>query len=768
MKKEENFIKRLKLETDLTSSSFAYSWCLRDQNGKALKSSDRLNFWRTFKSLYPDLFVYVSTGGFHACVLPYENIPLFQEWLKNEKGVLATPNKSFQRNLLDTDLSYKRFVRTWFLKNKDTNCSLSMAEKGRLWSEFCSLYGQTLFAQIPTHGVTLFVLPKENTDALKNWLSKTKGIQILATEPPSRQRIETDITYSQFRDQWFLKRSDGHSIPYEAKSDLWHGFQNENPDLFVRIKSGFVLPHKNIDIFKNWLHKKNIHVRELPQTQRQILETDLSKNRLWRDLYVYNESGSPIWNWGLKISLFNEFQNKHPDLFIPVRCNKHKTYVLPQENFPAFQNWLKSEKGFTASKTNLYREKNTQSINARQILKTDLTRQKFLKSVILKQANGKIIEDPKQRSKLFSEFKFFHKNLFIHVRSKQKFVPVLPYENISVLQEWLKNEKGIIFQRKSEPQRDVLKTDLTKSFYTQRWSLRTKNGSPLDYHQKKALWMEAKNEKCKDLFIPVRCNKHKTYVLPQENIPSFQKWLKNEKGIPFISTPMSCRDQNDGDITVDHFLKSMYVVDQSGNIIDKRAQRDLFSKAKFGTPNIMVRVQNAGKKLYVLPQENFSAFQEWLKNEKGLSIVDKKAFLSAIKAEYQTKQALKNEKKAKKEPKPKQKILKSQIPVGARLLLETDTIKAQFVCFWKLKKDGFLLDNFKKASYWDALLKDKDQNILIAAHSDGLKTFVLPYENIPAFEEWLKAKGVTPISPQSPSIDQDKTILSFKTNQRVD
>jgi len=757
MKKEENFIKRLKLETDLTSSSFAYSWCLRDQNGKALKSSDRLNFWRTFKSLHPDLFVYVSTNGFHACVMPYENIPLFQEWLKNEKGVLATPNKSFQRNLLDTDLSYKRFVRTWFLKNKDTNCSLSMAEKGRLWSEFCSLYGQTLFAQIPTHGKTLFVLPKENKDALKNWLSKTKGIQILATESPSRQRIETDITYSQFRDQWFLKRSDGHSIPYEAKSDLWHGFQNENPDLFVRIKSGFVLPQKNIDIFKNWLHKKNIHVRELPQTQRQILETDLSKNRLWRDLYIYNESGSPIWNWGLKISLFNEFQNKHPDLFVSVKFKSR--FVLPQENFPAFQNWLKSEKGFTASRTNIYKTRTTQNANARQILKTDLTRQKFLQSLILKQEDGKIIEDLKQKSKIFSEFKFLHKNLFMHVRSKQKFVPVLPYENISVLQEWLKNEKGIIFQRKSEPQRDVLKTDLTKSFYMHYWLLRTKNGSLLDYHPKKAFWDEAKNEKCKDLFIPVRRNKHKTYVLPQENIPSFQKWLKNEKGIPFISTPMSCRDQNDGDITVDHFLKNMYVIDQSGNIIDKRAQRDLFSEAKFSTQNIMARVQNTRKKLYVLPKENLPAFQEWLRQEKGLTIVDKKAFLSAIKTKHQAKQALKPEKEPNK---------KSKNPAGARLLLETDTIKAQFVCFWKLKRDGFLLDNFKKASYWDALLKDKDQNILIAAYSEGLKTFVLPYENIPAFEEWLKAKGVTPISPQSPSIDQNKTILSFKTNQRVD
>ena len=764
MQKEKTFMKRQKRETDLTSVSFAYSWCLRDQNGKALKSSDRLNFWRTFKSLHPDLFVYVSTGGFHACVLPQENIPLFQEWLKDEKGVLATPNKNFQRNLLDTDLSYKRFVSTWFLKNKHTNCSLSMAEKGRLWSEFCSLYGQTLFAQIPTHGKTLFVLPQENTDAFKNWLSKTKGIQILATEPPSRQRIESDITYSQFCDQWSLEKSNGHSVPYEDKSALWYQFQSKNPDLFVRVKLTFVLPRENIDIFKNWLHEKDINVRELPPIQRQILETDLSKNRLWRDLYVYNESGSPIWNYNLKISLFNEFQNKHPDLF--VRAGS--CFVIPQENFSVFQNWLKSEKGFTASKTNLYREKNTQNANARQVLKTDLTRQKFLQSVLLKQKDGKIIEDPKQKSKLFSEFKFLHKNLFMHVRSKQKLVPVLPYENISVLQEWLKNEKGIIFQRKSEPQRDVLKTDLTKSFYTQRWSLRTKNGSPLDYHQKKALWMEAKNEKCKDLFIPVRCKKYKTYILPQENIEAFEEWLKKEKGISFISKPSSYRDQNDSDITVDHFLKNMYVIDQSGNILDKQAQRYLFSEAKFNTRNIMLRVQNTRKKLYVLPKENLPAFQEWLRQEKGLTIVDKKALLSAIKAEYQTKQALKNEKKAKKEPKPKQKTLKSQIPVGARLLLETDTIKAQFVCFWNLKRDGFLLDNFKKASYWDALLKDKDQNILIAAHGDGLKTFVLPYENIPAFEEWLKAKGVTPISPQSPSIDQDKTILSFKTNQRVD
>ncbi len=766
MQKEKTFMKRQKHETDLTSVSFAYSWCLRDQNGKALKSSDRLNFWRTFKSLHPDFFIYVSTGGFHACVLPQENIPLFQEWLKDEKGVLATPNKSFQRNLLDTDLSSIRFVYTWLLKTQNTNTSVLPSEKRKLWNEFYELYSQTLFVQIPTHGKTLFVLPQENTDAFKNWLSEAKGIQILSTEPPSRQRIESDITYSQFCDQWSLEKSNGHSVPYEDKSALWYEFQGKNLDLFVRVKSTLVLPQENIDIFKNWLHEKDINVRKLSPAQRQILETDLSKNRLWRGLYLFNEGGSPIWNYNLKISLFNEFQNKRPDLFVSVKFKSR--FVLPQENFPAFQNWLKSEKGFTASKTNLYKTRTTQNNNARLILKTDLTRQKFLKSVILKQANGKIIEDPKQRSKLFSEFKFFHKNLFIHVLSKQKLVPVLPQENISVFQEWLKKEKGILFQTKSKFQRDIIKTDLTKSFYMQRWSLRAKNGSPLDYHQKKALWMEAKNEKCKDLFIPVRCKKYKTYILPQENIEAFEEWLKKEKGISFISKPSSYRDQNDSDITVDHFLKNMYVIDQSGNILDKQAQRYLFSEAKFNTRNIMLRVQNTRKKLYVLPKENLPAFQEWLKNEKGLDIIDKKALLSAIKAEYQTKQALKNEKKAKKEPKPKQKTLKSQIPMGARLLLETDTIKAQFVCFWNLKRDGFLLDNFKKASYWDALLKDKDQNILIAAHGDGLKTFVLPYENIPAFEEWLKAKGVTPISPQTPSIDQDKTILSFKTNQRVD
>lgn len=182
----------------------------------------------------------------------------------------------------------------------------------------------------------------------------------------------------------------------------------------------------------------------------------------------------------------------------------------------------------------------------------------------------------------------------------------------------------------------------------------------------------------------------------------------------------------------------------------------------------MLRVQNTRKKLYVLPKENLPAFQEWLRQEKGLTIVDKKALLSAIKAEYQTKQALKNEKKAKKEPKTKQKTLKSQIPVGARLLLETDTIKAQFVCFWKLKKDGSLLDNLKKASYWDALLKNKDQNILVSAYGGGPKTFVLPQENIPLFQEWLKTKGVTVISPQSPSVEKEKAVLSLKTNQRVD
>ena len=763
MTKELPQAKRQKLETDLSWSQFVFSWVLKDQNSKIIRDREfKARLWNEIFSSNSDLFLSVLTRGrgMPARVVPFENIEIFKQQIKDQKGFIALESNPPQRGYLKTDLTKKQFYVSWFLYDQNGKNIKDSKLRTTFWKEFQSSY-PNLFVTISTKTSHASVIPSENIKTFQKWLKEKKGVE---ARFPQRQRIESDITYSQFCDQWSLEKSNGHSVPYEDKSALWYQFQSKNPDLFVRVKLTFVLPQENIDIFKNWLHEKDINVRELPPIQRQILETDLSKNRLWRDLYVYNESGSPIWNYNLKISLFNEFQNKYPDLF--VRAGS--CFVIPQENFSVFQNWLKSEKGFTASRTNIYKTRTTQNNNARLLLQTDLTRQKFLKSVILKQAGGKIIEDLKQKSKIFSEFKFLHKNLFIHVRSKQKFVPVLPQENISVLQEWLKNEKGIIFQRKSEPQRGVLKTDLAKSFYTQRWSLRTKNGSPLDYHQKKALWMEAKNEKCKDLFIPVRCKKCKTYILPQENIEAFEEWLKKEKGISFISKPSSYRDQNDSDITVDHFLKNMYVVDQNGNIIDKRAQRDLFSKAKFGTPNIMVRVQNAGKKLYVLPKENLPAFQEWLRQEKGLTIVDKKALLSAIKAEYQTKQALKNEKKAKKEPKPKQKTLKSQIPVGARLLFETDIIKAQFVCFWKLKKDGSFLDNLKKASYWDALLKDKDQNILVAAYSEGPKTFVLPQENIPLFQEWLKTKGVTVISPQSPSVEKEKAVLSLKTNQRVD
>ena len=97
--------------------------------------------------------------------------------------------------------------------------------------------------------------------------------------------------------------------------------------------------------------------------------------------------------------------------------------------------------------------------------------------------------------------------------------------------------------------------------------------------------------------------------------------------------------------------------------------------------------------------------------------------------------------------------------IGDILGIHPDKNKVfKFVCFWKLKKDNSFLDHFKKASYWDALLKNKDQNILITAYNNGFKTVVLPQENIPAFREWLKTRSVMVVATQ---FNQQTNILPF-------
>lgn len=675
MKKEKSLTSRPKLETDLSSYCFAHSWFLRDMNGNALKESRRKELWYAFKFSHPDLFIYVSTGGFRACILPQENIPALQEWLKKEKGILALPSRISQRNLLETDLSYTRFTRYWALKNLNNNNFMKPSDKTKLYNEFLNKYRQTLFVQIPTHGKTLFVLPKENIDVFKNWLLAEKAIKVMGVEPATRQKIDTDMTLSRLH-SWCLKTSEGRSVRDETKSTLWHEFQNKNPDLFIRIGSRFVLPKENIETFKNWLKKeKGFAVFKLSPPQRQLLQTDLTANRFWRDWYLADQNGKAIWDYKLKTSLLKEFHSSAgQNLFIRVKGSHF--YVLPEESIPLFQKWLKEEKGIVASKTKVLGTEIIKHADARLILKTDLTWHKFVNIVALKQTDGQIIKDSKQKSALFKEFKSLHKNLFIRVLSKRK-------------------------------QNSIL-------------------------------------------------------VLPQENIPVFQRWLEKEKGIlPVL------RNQIESDITINHFLKNWRVIKKDGTSLSRKELKSLWLDAKLNTENIFLRVKNAEHKQYVLPQENLSALQDWLKKEKDLTLIDKEALILAKKSKFQAKKATKTKTKPEPKPKsaPKQKRLKSKNPSGARLLLETDTIKAQFVCFWKLKKDNSFLDHFKKASYWDALLKNKDQNILITAYNNGFKTVVLPQENIPAFREWLKTRSVMVVATQ---FNQQTNILPLTTKQRTD
>ncbi len=747
---------RTKLDTDLTRNKFFKACGLKDQNGKAIDRKQKLKIWDELVLFAPELFIQLSAKYHFIHVLPEENIPAFKKRLWAEKGLILAKS---QRPKLDTDLLISNFVHSWHLRDKNGKAP-TIQDRINLWNTFRNSH-QELFVTASTTGFSALALPQENISAFQQWLIEEKGITASKTRKSQRKVLETDLTNLQFYTHWILTNENGKSVPGPIRTSLWNEFKSsKHKDLFIMVpshgKTSFILPQENIHFFKDWLlQKKHIIAQEPLKSVRAKLNTDITKSQFSTSWLIMSEKGKVL-NYETKIALFEEVKSKNPNLFVCV-SSAHPVIVLPQENIPAFQQWLIKQKGLIAQKP---------LEPLRQLLKTDLTKNNFCRSWFVRDKNNDPIWNHKTKSLLFEECLLNQQNLFIpvkHGKSKTYKQYVLPQENIPAFQQWLLTAKGIIASETkilndTLSLRQKLETDLSTTQFRY-WHLNGLDGQSIKGTKaKSALFKEFKSLNRNKFFIYAFSGNNRTYVLPEENIPALERWLLTEKGIIASKTKFPkkpaphVRQRTETDITQTSFCAGWRLFTSDGKKLSYKQKSQLWNTIKKQENNgLLVQVQYA----FVLPKENIPAFKQKLYQIGGFTV-------------YQKGESIPRKTKAPKTTADKPSRPKKQCVQG-RQIEQTDTIKAQFIYQWKLKRgDGsfFVADHGLKSQLWQTLEKQKDQKILILSYFGASKQYVLPRENIPAFKQWLyKTNNLIASIPDEQQLRDNKTILPLSKNQ---
>jgi len=511
---EDVLPEREKLETDVGKNQFGY-WRL-EQNGKVIGRDNRYTIWDELaKTEEQDILIRVKSGTNTSFVLPQENIPAFKKWLLANKGITVIE----AREKLVTDVDKEQFRNSWRVEQNGK--VIGRDNRYTIWDELQETEGQDILIRVKSGGKTPFVLPQENIPMFKKWLQEEKGITVLEKEIPIRERLETDVDKAQFR-SWRVEQN-GKVIGRDNRYTIWDELQEtEGQDILIRVKASsltpFILPQENIPAFKKWLlEKKGITVIEA----REKLETDVGR-RQFAESWILEQNGKVIGRDN-RYTIWDELQKtKEQDILIRVQSGTYVVFVLPQENIPMFKKWLLEKKGITV-------------IETRKRLKTDIDRTIFGNSWRLTQ-DGKVIGQPKDKLAIWDELqKTKEQDILIRVKSGTNTSFVLPQENISAFKKWLLEEKRITVLEKEVVQREKLNTDVSREQFKTNWTLE-QSGNTLGKKNKYDIWDELQETEGQDILIKVKAGVQTPFVLPQENIPAFKKWLLEEKGIVATST----------------------------------------------------------------------------------------------------------------------------------------------------------------------------------------------------------------------------------------
>ena len=354
----------------------------------------------------------------------------------------------------------------------------------------------------------------------------------------------------------------------------------------------------------------------------------------------------------------------------------------------------------------------------REKLETDVDRKQFEKSWCLEQNDNRLAQ--KNKWSIWNELQETEgQDILIRVKSGNATSFVLPQENIPMFKQWLLEKKGIAVIDKEK-----LETYVDREQFGKSWRLE-QNGNQLAKENKCSIWDEFKKTEGQDVLIRVKSGSNISFVLPQESIPLFKKWLLEKKGITVID-----REKLETDVDRELFRKN-WRLKQNGNTLEEENKKEnkyaIWDElAQTEGQNILIKVKAGPKISFVLPQENIPVFKQWLLEEKGINVVDREK-------------------------------------------LETDVDRKQFERNWRLEQNGKVIGPDNRCAIWDELAQTESKNILIVVRAGPRTPCVLPQENIPAFKKWLlEEKGIVATSPQDKMRElQEKAMQSSNPEEKA-
>jgi len=505
---------REKLNSDISKTEFLERWHA-EKNGQLVCYGEKGLIWNTLCDIDDlDILIKVKAGSQKTFVLPKENIPIFKRWLYKEYLITVPDNV---RKILDTDITKKQFCQKWQLDKKGEIIDFSAQSK--LWEDLAKIEKQTILIKARNVSSYVYVLPKENVSAFKQWLEE-KGIAVKENEKVVRNKLKTDIIKSKFIQNWILEKGEKPIEDYYDKANLWDELQKtDKQNILINVQSGthmvYALPQENIPLFKQWLNQKEIIVLDKKKKKiRDKLTSDILQGHFLKNWKLLKDG--VILDCTAKSNIWNELKDiEGHNILVKVQSGSNQTpYVLPAENITLLKQWLSEKKGITVLN------------NLREKLYTDITKKDFYYTWRLIK-DKKIIGDRKEKATPWEKLESLGgENILEPVLSGKSIIFVLPKENITLFKQWLHNKQGITVLNA----REKLYTDTTYNQFCSCWQL-TKDGKKVIEADKQALWKELQNTEKQTILIEVLSGPNVPYVLPEENIPLFKQWLKEEKGI---------------------------------------------------------------------------------------------------------------------------------------------------------------------------------------------------------------------------------------------
>ena len=440
-----------------------------------------------------------------------------------------------QRNKLDTDLISSVFQHQWLLKQNGK--SLSDDEKSNLWKQIIQAKLE-LFTYVQA-GKTrqAYVISQEQQSAFKQYLQE-QGYDVTSPDEKyqsvERNKLDTDLGNTVFRDQWSLKQN-GKSLSRDEKNNLWKQIQTKLK-LFTYVQAGtqqaYVISQEQQSAFKQYLQEQGYDVTTPDEKvkiviQRKKLDTDLISS-VFQSQWLLKKNGKSL-SIKEKSNLWKQIYQAKPELFTQIQAGANQAYVISQEQQQAFKQYLQ-EQGYDVTTP----DEKYQSIE-RDKLDTDLVNYEFQNQWILQQ-NGKSLSKD-EKSNLWKQIIQTELKLFTYVQAgKTRQAYVISKEKQNAFKQYLQEQGYDVIppdEKYQRVERDKLDTDLINTVFRNQWSLK-KNGKSLSGKEKSNLWEQITQTELK-LFTYVQSGQHQAYAISKEKQNAFKQYLQ-EQGYE-VTTP---------------------------------------------------------------------------------------------------------------------------------------------------------------------------------------------------------------------------------------